>query len=389
MEELALNDKVIILHFGELWLRGRNRNRYIMSLIKNIKNSLINENYSMLYYYDRIILKLLKDSDPESIQRKISTVFGLSAYEVAIVTAPSIKSIRKTTEGFIKELKEKNVKKIKINSHRSYKEHQFNSIDVIKDLTTLLNENNIEVSTKGFDSEIYVSIAKEHAFVYTDKKKALGGLPVGTSGKCIILLSGGIDSPVASWFAMKRGLQPIFVHIHAYNTNDEAYNLKIGQLYKILSCYTTKSKLYIFPSSIFQAYTAQYDLGRNNTVILKAFMLKIADKISKLEKTPIIYTGESLGQVSSQTAWNLLAESYGIKSEILRPLIGLDKDEIVKIARKIETFEISAKEYKDVCTLNYRNSTTSVNLNQFKEQLKKIQLSKIVTKTLKEGKVYT
>ncbi len=388
MEELAINNKVIILHFGELWLRGRNRNKYIMSLIRNIKSALISESYSMLYYYDRIILKLLTDSNVDSIEKKVSTIFGLSAYETAVVTAPNIKSIRKTTEEFIKELKKKNAKIVKINSHRSYKEHEFNSIDVIKDLTELLNKNNFQVLTKGFDSEIYVSIAKEHAFVYLDKKKALGGLPVGTSGKCIILLSGGIDSPVAAWFAMKRGLQPIFVHVHAYTTNDEAYNIKIGELYKILSQYATKPKMYIFPSSIFQAYTAQYNLGRNNTVILKAFMLRLADKISKLEKTPIIYTGESLGQVSSQTPWNLLAESYGVKSEILRPLIGLDKDEIVKIARKINTFDISAKEYKDVCTLNYRNATTSVNLEEFKDQVKKIQLSKILLKTLKEGKLY-
>lgn len=359
-----------------------------MSLIRNIKTALTNESYSMLYYYDRIIIKLLDDSNKESIEYKVSHVFGLSAYETAVVSAPTLKDICKTSEAFIKELKEKNSHKIKINSHRSFKGHQFNSIDVIKELTELFTKNGFQVLTKGFDSEIYVSIAKEHAFVFIDKKKALGGLPVGTSGKCIILLSGGIDSPVAAWFAMKRGLQPIFVHVHAYTTNDEAYNLKIGELYKILSQYATKPKMYIFPSSIFQAYTAQYNLGRNNTVILKAFMLRLADKISKLEKTPIIYTGESLGQVSSQTPWNLLAESYGVKSEILRPLIGLDKDEIVKIARKINTFDISAKEYKDVCTLNYRNATTSVNLEEFKEQIKKIQLSKILLKTLKEGKLY-
>ncbi|MEM0201253.1 MAG: tRNA uracil 4-sulfurtransferase ThiI [Candidatus Micrarchaeaceae archaeon] len=388
MEEIYPNDKVIILNFGELWLRGRNRNKYIMFLIKNLKYALNNESYSMIYYYDRIIIKLLNDSDQTSIEKKISNVFGLSGYEIANVTLPNLKSIEKTVQKSIEELKERNIKKVKINSHRSFKEHKFNSIDVIKVLSEMFKQNGIEVLNKNFDLEIYISITKEHAFIYQEKIKAQGGLPVGTSGKCIILLSGGIDSPVAAWFAMKRGLQPIFVHVHAYKTNDEAYEQKIGELYKILSKYATKPKLYVFPSTIFQAITSQYNLGRNSTVILKSFMLKIADKISKLEKTPVIYTGESLGQVSSQTSWNLFAESYGIKSEILRPLIGLDKEEIVKIAKKIGTFDVSTKEYKDVCTINYRTATTSVNFEEFKEQIKKLKLQKVISRTLKEGKLY-
>ncbi|MGC8479462.1 MAG: tRNA uracil 4-sulfurtransferase ThiI [Candidatus Micrarchaeia archaeon] len=385
MEELVFKEKVIILHFGELWLRGRNRNKYIFTLIRNIKNALKEYEYSLVYYYDRLILKSFKETDLDKITAIVSKIFGISSFEIGIVSKPTLQQIKATSKPFL--IKNKG-KTIKINSHRSFKEHKFDSVQIISELTKLAKKLDVKISNREYDAEIFISVAKEHAFIYEEKLRGSGGLPVGTSGKAVILLSGGIDSPVAAWYAMKRGLQPIFLHVHAYENNDEAYNLKMGSLYKILSSYSTKSKLYIFPSKIFEAYSASFGVSRESTVLVKAFMLRLADKIADLEKTPLIYTGESLGQVSSQTAWNLLAESIDIKNVILRPLIGMDKEEIVSIARKISTFDISIKLYKDVCTLNSNNASTSVRKSSMGNIVDLVKMDKIIENTLKEGKVF-
>ena len=385
MQELRLNENVMVLHFGELWLRGRNRNRYISRLIKNINFLLKEESFSLAHYYDRLLLRFDENSNIENIKKKICYIFGISAYELATVGKPELSSIKKIFTKKLKEMGGKTQEVIKISSHRSFKGHTFNSLNVISELTKIAEKQGYNISNHSFSKEFSVNITKEYSFVYCERFKGAGGLPVGSSGVAVILLSGGIDSPVASWYAMKRGLQPIFIHIHAYPSNDEAYNTKIGELYRMLGRYSTKSKLYLFPSTLFQF--SSFKLGRNTTVILKAFMLLLADKIAEREHSYLIYTGESLGQVSSQTPSNISAESYGIKKQILRPLIGMDKEEIIKISRYINAFDISTKPYKDVCSINSRNACTAIDLNEMKKLQKEIKIKKLVTKTLKLGTV--
>ncbi len=383
---MKINEQILILHFGELWLRGKNRGKYISRVIRNITKTLSEENYLLVYYYDRVLLRFNKDSNIESIEKKINYVFGLSAYELAVVGEPTIASIKKISQRVLSDMKLPKGAAIKITSHRSFKGHSFDSIKIISELSSLAIKKGIAVSNHNYSKELSVNVTKEYSFVFSEKKKGAGGLPVGSSGNAIILLSGGIDSPVAAWYAMKRGLQPIFVHIHGYSSNEEAYNTKIKDLYEVLSLYATKPRLYLFPSSIFQLSALK--LGRSSTVVLKSFMLQIADKIAEKEHSNLIYTGESLGQVSSQTSSNILAESYGIKRQILRPLIGFDKNEIIKIARVINTFDISIKEYKDVCSINSTNASTSISLDEMKRYTKDIGIKKLVSKTLKTGTIF-
>lgn len=385
MQPLEINERIMIIHFGELWLRGKNRNRYISRLIRNITQGLNNELFSLVYYYDRIILRFSKDSNIESIEKKIKRVFGISAYEFAVVGKPTLESIKKIFLYKIKDIDPKTVKTIKITSHRSFKGLSFNSLDVISELTKLAEKKGLNISNHTYDVEFSVNITKDYSFTYSEKLKGAGGLPVGSSGVAVILISGGLDSPVAAWYAMKRGLQPVFVHVHAYPNNDEAYATKIKDIYEVLSAYATKPKLYLFPSSEFQLLSTK--LGRSTTVVLKSFMLNLADKVAEREHSSLIYTGESLGQVSSQTPSNILAESVGIKKQILRPLIGLDKDEIVKISRNIGTFDLSIKEYKDICSINSRNASTSITLEEIKKLSKEIGMKRLVSKTFKKYKL--
>lgn len=374
-------DRVLIVHYGELWLRGRNRNVYIKKLKGNIGQKLRKEGVRFEKSYDRIILKLPKDANVESIRGKISKVFGISAYEFAYRTKPDLKSIVQTSNDILKDMEGR---KVKINSHRAYKKFKFTSVDIIKKVIEAAEKLGVEPRVQGFDTEMFINVTKDDAFVYIDRKRALGGLPVGTSGKAVILLSGGIDSPVAAWYAMKRGLDPIYVHIHGFATNEEAERSKIPKIIGILSAYSVGHKVYYIPSHVFQLSALKS--GRYELIMLKHFMLKVAEKIAEKEGAESIVTGESLGQVASQTSSNLAAEEYGIDLPILRPLIGFDKQEITEAAKSIGTYEESIKPYRDVCSINSRNPATRTNISILKEISKKAKLDSVAARSIRMGK---
>ncbi len=374
-------EKLIIAHFGELWLRGNNRSHYISLLIKNLKTQLRGIDYSMRCDFDRLIIRPADSSGIEPIKRRIGMVFGIRNLEVADYTAPELSKIISLSKSRMSEMPKGT--KIKINSHRSYKELPFNSIDIINRLRKEAEDIGLEPTTDGYDSEIYVNVTRDAAYVHLGKEDCLGGLPTGSSGKGVVLISGGIDSPVAAWYAMKRGVSPVYVHIHAFNNKEEIERSKMPRIISILSSYYGHYKAYYVPSHIFQiaaAGTGDYEL-----VLLKLFMLRVAEKIAKVEEANLIFTGESLGQVASQTAENLLAEQQGIKMPILRPLIGYDKEEIVNLARRVGTYEESIKEYRDVCSINARRPKTKAKEAKISELAKRIRMRSIVSRSVREA----
>ncbi len=376
------DERILVLHYGELWLRGRNRNIYIRKLKKNIANQLGGERFKFENSYDRIVLRLQKDSDVESIRKKVSKIFGISAYEFAYRTQPDLKHITKLAQKLMKPLKGR---KIKVNSHRAYKEFKFNSVDIIKKICESAEKLGLEPHVQGYDAEIFVNVTKDDAFVYTERSKALGGLPVGTSGKAVILISGGIDSPVAAWYAMKRGLEPIYVHVHGFSDNEEALRSKIPRILKLLSAHTADYKVFYIPSHVFQM--SALGSGKYELIMLKSFMLRVAERIAKREGAECIITGESLGQVASQTASNMAAEQYGIQTPIYRPLIGLDKIEITNAAKAIGTYEESIKPYRDVCSINSKNPATRTKVEIIKNLAKKAKLISVVSRSIRMAKI--
>lgn len=377
-------EKLLILHFGELWLRGRNRNDYIRALKKNVMTQMKGEDVKLLDSYDRLILRLGKKADIDSIRGKASKIFGVSAFEIAYSTKPDMRHIVDLSGKLIKKAK---IKRLKINSHRSYKGFKFNSIDIIKKVIGKAEKLGIEPDLREYDGELFISVTKEKAYVFLNKEKGAGGLPSGTSGRCVVLLSGGIDSPVAAWYAMKRGLTPIYVHLHGFSDPNEAVNSKISSIVKILSGYSHGSRTYFIPSHVFQM--AAIKTKRYELVLMKAFMLRIAERIAEKEGAEAIITGDSLGQVASQTMPNLASEQQQVKMPILRPLIGLDKLEIIDLARRIGTYEESIKPYKDVCSINARNPTTHSSISATGRLAKEIKIDSVVTRSLKKAQIST
>lgn len=381
--EFRHNERLIVVHFGELWLKGHNRNKYVRLLEANLREQLRGESFVLQRHFDRLILRLDKKSNTDSIESKLGKVFGISGFDVALATGPTVAQISGTAKKMLAE--KPRPASVKINSHRSYKQLPFTSVDVVEKLKDVVDKLGIEPMIKGYERELNVSITKDVAFLSFEKEKGPGGLPVGSSGKAIILLSGGIDSPVAAWYAMKRGLVPVYVHLHAFKDDKEAENGKLASIIGTLSGFYPHYTAYFIPSYVFQANSFKF--GKYELILLKAFMLRLAEKLAAKEDAKSIFTGESLGQVASQTSSNLLAEQQGIDLPILRPLIGFDKEEIVNVAKRIGTFEESIKPYKDVCSINARNPKTEAKAEEIKKMLKHIGIDKVVNRTLKLSSV--
>lgn len=379
------NETLVIAHFGELWLKGHNRNEYISRLMRNVNEQLSGESCVVQRHYDRIMIRLTEDSDLASIKSKVGRTFGLSGYEVATVAEPSVAKISALARKLLKS--RKGAKSVRINSHRADKTLPFDSVEIIRKVRKDAEKLGITPDTKQFDTELSISVTGEAAFLSLERSRGPGGLPVGSSGKGVVLMSGGIDSPVAAWYAMKRGVSPVYLHLHAFQDPEEALKGKIPDILGTLSQYYPHYKAYFVPSHIFQA--AWFNSGRYELILLKAFMLRLAERVARRERAYNIFTGESLGQVASQTSGNLLASQSGTKIPILRPLIGFDKEEIIRVARAIGTYEDSIRPYRDVCSINARNPTLSADPETTREMLRKMNINGIVTRSLKLARIVT
>jgi thiamine biosynthesis protein ThiI len=381
--EFRQNERLIVVRFGELWLKGHNRNKYIRQLEQNIREQLGGESFVLQRYFDRLILRLDRKSKSDSISRKLQKVFGVSAFETAVVVKPTMAQIAAMAKKMLSA--KPRTKSVKINSHRSNKQLPFNSVEVVDKLKKVADKLGVEPMTKGYERELNVSITKDAAFLSLDRQKGAGGLPVGSSGKAVILMSGGIDSPVAAWYAMKRGLVPVYVHLHAFQDADEAVKSKVPRIIRMLAGFYPHYKTYLVPSHIFQASSFKY--GKYELILLKAFMLELAERVAEKEGAEVIYTGESLGQVASQTPENLAAEQYGVEMPILRPLIGFDKEEIIKVARMIGTFEESIKPYKDVCSINSRNPKLKSEQKEIAGMLSRMKIKSIISRSFSAASI--
>ncbi len=381
----AAKNKVITVRFGELWLRGKNRGAYINMLRSNLIRLMAGERFALEYGYDRFIIRPGSDSGLEAIKGGLSHLFGISSYEIGYATEPSLARISRLAREVLLGAGIREGEKLRINAHRTYKGLSFNSMDITREVISIAESMGIDPQIRDYGREIFINVTKDSAYVSMERIKGLGGLPVGTSGKGVVLLSGGIDSPVAAWYAMKRGIKPVYVHFHGFPNAGEAIASKVPRIVSILSAYSPGSRVYYVPSHLFQAGTLKS--GRFELILLKAFMLRVAELVAKSEDAEAIFTGESLGQVASQTASNMLAEQYGLKMQILRPLVGFDKQEIINKAMAIGTYGESIKPYRDVCSINARNPATRTDVATIARLIKDERIQGLARRSLKASTI--
>ena len=361
-----------IIHFGELTLKGRNRNIFINKLIENIKEK---TDGTIRQYNDRLFLVGGNYSN-------LKNVFGISWYAKAWIVDKNIDAVSNFVVDSIsrRDIKSKSFALYIKRSDKSFKPDS-------QELARLLGQkiadkHSLKVNLKKPDIPIYIEIADE-VFIHFEKINALGGLPVGMGGKALSLLSGGIDSPVASYLMIKRGCEVDFIHFHAFKNNQQAFDSKISQIASNISMYQSSSTISYVPYNIFQKKILQTDIKRGYELVLfRLFMFKLAEEFAVLNKYNALICGDCLSQVASQTVENIFPVYSQSKIPIFHPLISFDKNQIINISKTIDTYELSIQNYKECCSLVAQNPRTKVKPDILLEEADKIDLDEIIKESL-------
>jgi thiamine biosynthesis protein ThiI len=365
----------IIIHYGEIALKLGRRPYYEKLLKKNLEKKL---NRKLRRLRGRLVLKL-EDSDWRILSEKIGRAFGVVWYAPAIHVK---KDIEELEEKIIEALKQEDIRSFKIYVKRSDKTFPLKSIELAEKLgRNISNRLNLKVDLENPEKKVYIEVTEDGFYLFFDKIAGLGGLPTGSSSKVLSLLSGGIDSPVASWLMMKRGCYVDLLHIHSSLTHDEVLETKIGKIAKKLSDYSLGLTLYL--ASFKPFFLKSFELPPKMILVaFRAYMLRLADRIARSKGYLGIVTGDSLGQVASQTLENLYAVNMFSQTPTYRPLIGMDKQEIVDLAKKIGTYDLSIQEYRDCCAIIARHPETRVKPQELRELWEKHNLEETVEETL-------
>ena len=340
----------VICHYSEIALKGGNRSFFERKLVENIKKSINSEFVLDIKKISGRILVILNDGVIKSeIEESLKRVFGISNFLFCIKTKSTIEDISRELTLILEKEK---FKTFRITTKRSEKNTPNTSQQINEQVgANIFNHfKDISVNLENPDINCFVEIVSGSAYISIKKIQGLNGLPVGTGGKVVLMLSGGIDSPVAGFMAMSRGLNVILVHFHTYPETSQNSIEKVKEISKILSKYQPRTKLYLVPFAKIQKQIFLSINPKLRVIFYRRLMFKIAQEIAKKEKALGIVTGESIGQVASQTLENINAIQNGIAMPIIRPLICYHKDDIIEKARQIKTFDISILPHDDCCS---------------------------------------
>lgn len=346
-------DKVLSVSLGEIALKGLNRKYFEDQLIKHIRRAIKDIGFEKIYKEQgKIYIQAEEQFFPQMINR-LRKVFGLVYISPCIKVEKDVDEIENAVLKAVKEkIEGEKIKTFKVDTNRADKNFPIKSPDFSKQMGGVIlkafNELSVDVHTP--DTLVYIDI-KQNAYIYTDKIKGHGGMPIGTNGKGLLLLSGGIDSPVAGFLMAKRGVEISAVHYHSYPFTSERAEEKVKDLAGILSRYTGKITMYSVNILEIQKEINAKCPEKEMTILSRRLMMRIAERIAEKQNINALITGESLGQVASQTIEGISVTNAAVKLPILRPLVGLDKVDIIEIAKDIETFETSTLPFEDCCTV--------------------------------------
>jgi len=375
----------VLIHHAEIGLKKGNFAFFEKKLIANIKKSAHRSGVKIkeIIRHEKRILADFDDTE-KKISAFLCNVFGIKYFSFVHEVDRDLKKLEKEIENKLKKFKKNKIQKIAFQTKRSDKGFCLTSPEINKKLGEISNKIGLKVDYKNFEKKIFIEITLKKIYVYVEKINGFGGLPVGTSGRVLVLFSGGIDSPVASWLIMKRGCRVDFLHFHAFRNNKQSFNSKINNLVEKLNAFQGRSRLYLVPYSTYSIFTQGEIQEKYDLVLFKYFMLKFAERLAKENHYDAIVLGDNLGQVASQTIENIKASSLGLNAVIFRPLLTYDKQEIIDLSKKIGTYEMSIKKYKDCCSIISRKPSTKTKLKAFENILEKINVDMIVEKSLKE-----
>jgi len=379
----------ILIHYGEIALKGKNRNFFEAQLIQNIKSQL--EAFAPGSFIDvakisgGILVKLHEHgvSEKEKVEDALLHTFGIANFSFATSVGQDVEEIKKACWELIKD---ETFETFRVTTQRSNKQYAMSSMEIDRTVGEYIFEKfqrAKKVSLKNPDCECFVMILDKLALVASQKIQGLGGMPVGTGGKAMVLLSGGFDSPVAAWWLLKRGVQLRFAHFHSVPYTSKASIEKVIALTQQLKKYGASTKIFLIPFADVQKEIMMNCPDKFRIILYRRLMMRIAEELAKREKCLALITGDSVGQVASQTLENILAVSEAATLPIFRPLIGMDKEEIMQKARQIGTYDISILPHDDCCTrLMPKKPETRAKLDEVLESEKVLDIPRLIQETL-------
>ncbi|MEF3317880.1 tRNA uracil 4-sulfurtransferase ThiI [Peptoniphilus grossensis] len=345
--------KVMALSLGELVLKGKNRYKFVNKLISTIKRNLRNIDHGKIYQnMGKVYVEVVTDNEEKMINR-LKHVFGIVYIAPCYVVETDKEKIEEAVIKIVDETLKKNpsYKTFKVKTNRGDKSFPLNSMEISAKIGGIILKNfDLKVDVHEPDFFVYCDLKKD-TYIYVDKIKAHGGLPSGTNGRGLLLLSGGIDSPVAGFLMAKRGVLVDCLHFHSYPFTSERGEEKVKKLAEDISSFSGELTFYSV-----NILDIQKEININcpedeMTIISRRFMMRIADKIARENGYDCIITGENLGQVASQTIDGLKVTNDITDKLVFRPLIGMDKVNIIDIAKDIDTYETSILPFEDCCTV--------------------------------------
>ena len=346
--------EVILLKLGEIALKGLNRKAFEDVLLKNIRRRLgkageftVTSRQSTIY-----VEPADGQADMDLAEERVRKVFGVVGYARAGIAEKDLKSIQEMAARYLEEELEE-AATFKVECKRSDKKFLLKSPEISAEVGGYLLERfpHLRVDVHQPDVTVRVEVREVGAYVHTDPKPGAGGIPVGTGGKAAILISGGLDSPVAAWTMAKRGVELTAIHFASPPYTSELAHEKVVRLLRKVSEYAGRIKLVTVNFTHLQEEIRDKCPEELSTVILRRFMLRAAQRVARDEGCAALITGESLGQVASQTIQAIACTDAVADLPVFRPLIGSDKAEIVKVAHQIDTYDISIEPYEDCCTI--------------------------------------
>lgn len=382
--------KALIIRYCEIHLKGKNRGYFEKLLKENIKRTLKNINLTFSVLHSRYLIEDFSESDYSIIVDKLKKIAGVHSISPVLVVDNDIDKIYEACSSLTKD----KIGTFKVDTNRADKTFSPNSVETSRLIGgKLLTEyaDNIKVDVKNPDFTVWIDIREDgKTFVYTEIIPCMSGMPVGSAGKGMLMISGGIDSPVAGYMMCKRGMKLDCVHYHSFPYTGEAAKEKVIELTKKVGEYNGGINLYVVPFTKIQEAIHENCPEEFMITLMRRFMMRICEHLAKNHGGQAIITGESLGQVASQTIESITSSNSVVSMPVLRPLIAFDKIDIIDISRRIDTYETSILPYEDCCTVFLpKYPAIKPNLEKVIKAESKLDVEKLIEEAIENIEFYS
>ncbi len=374
-------EKVVIIRYAEIHLKGKNRGYFERVFSVNLERSLKGIRHELHRISGRYLVADFDDNQTDEILSRISGVFGVHSYSLGYSVSNTLDEIYDAAKTVSPQSGT-----FKVDTHRADKRYPLTSMEINAKIGGRLLEeySALKVDVHTPQGCVYIDVRENGtALVFGQFFEGAGGMPVGTSGKGLLLISGGIDSPVAGYMMAKRGMNVEYLHFHSYPYTNEQAKDKVIDLARLLSRYALTDKLYTISVTRIQEEIHAKCAAELNVTLLRRFMFRIAERFAQRKEAKCLITGESLGQVASQTIEGMTSSGAVVTLPVLRPLVGFDKNEIIERAKKIGTYETSVLPFEDCCTVFLPEfPAIKPKLSFIEEEEKKLDVENLIAEAL-------